>query len=90
MSSYDPPEEDETESSYDPGVKERDVTDEREFRDVLLEADRTDYIVYGFLLGIPAGILTTIIVWHFVPNFPETAEAFLRWLLDLVSSAWPR
>ncbi|MCU4718334.1 hypothetical protein [Halapricum hydrolyticum] len=88
MSSYDPPEEDESTSSYDPGVKEREVTDKREFKDLLLEADRIDYIVYGVLLGIPAGILTTILVWHFIPGFSETAEALLRWLLDVVSAAW--
>ena len=89
MSSYDPPEEEGSQSTHDPGVKEREITDGREFRDVLEGADRIDYTVYGFLLGIPAGILTTILVWHFVPEFSETAEALLRWLLDVVSTVWP-
>ncbi|MFW6018230.1 MAG: hypothetical protein ACOCPX_05365 [Halapricum sp.] len=89
MSSYDPPEEGERGSSHDPGVKERDITDEREFGEILLEADNVDYIVFGVLLGIPASILTTILVWHFVPGFSETAEALLRWLLEVISPVFP-
>ncbi|QSG15165.1 hypothetical protein [Halapricum desulfuricans] len=88
MSSYDPPEEQEGGSSHDPGIKEKEVVDERDFQDVLAESDRVDYIVFGVLLGIPASILTTILVWYFVPGFSDTAEALLRWLWDLLSNMW--
>jgi hypothetical protein len=83
MSSYDPHEEESTGSSRDPGVKEKEITDEREFSDTFAKLDGTDYIVFGTLLGLPAGALTIFLVLHFVPGFPDTAESLLRWLWDL-------
>lgn len=88
MSSYDPHEEEERGSSRDPGVKEKEITDEREFSDAIGKLDKKDYIVYGVLLGLPAGALTTFLVLHFVPEFAETAEALLQWLWDLLSTMW--
>lgn len=87
MSSYDPLEEEEKGSSRDPGVKEKEITDEREFTDVLSKLDRTEYIVAGVLLGLPSSALTIFLVMHFVPGFPDTAEALLEWLWHFIAAS---
>ncbi|MEF8802303.1 MAG: hypothetical protein V5A56_14945 [Halolamina sp.] len=84
MSSYDPPEEDDRTSSHDPGVQEREITEERQFSDVVTELDRTDWAIIAALLSIPAGLLTAILVLQFIPEYQDTAYAILRWLLDLL------
>jgi hypothetical protein len=88
MSSYDPPEEEEEGSSHDPGVKEKEITEERDFNDSLDKLTLTDYILYGVMLGLPAGALTLFLVLTFVPEFSETAEAFLQWLWDIIPVLW--
>lgn len=80
MSSYDPPEETEDGSSYDPGVTEREITDQREFSDLTDDFDIFDYALFGILLGIPAAILTALLVTILFPEYQETAGEILRWL----------
>ena len=83
MSSYEPPEEDQRESSHDPGVKEKEIVDSREFKEVLYEFDRTDYVLLGLVSSVGAGMLTTILVLVFVPDYVELAERIVEAFLDL-------
>jgi hypothetical protein len=84
MSSYDPPEEEETGSSQDPGVKEKEITEEREFRSTLAGLSRSDYVLYGAALGIPAGGITILLLSYFAPGFGDTAAELMQWLWDLL------
>ncbi|MUV89276.1 hypothetical protein GJ629_04660 [Halapricum sp. CBA1109] len=84
MSSYDPPEKEETGSSQDPGVKEKEITEEREFRSTLAGLSRSDFILYGAALGLPAGGLTILLMTYLFPGFEDTAAEWLRWLWDLL------
>lgn len=83
MSSYQPPEEDDSTSSHDPGQKEKEITDSREFAETISELDRIDYVLLGVLSSIFAGILTTILVLQFVPEYAETAERIVEQFLEL-------
>lgn len=80
MSSYDPPDESEDGSSYDPGVTEREITDQREFSDLAGDFDISDYVLFGILLGIPAAILTGLLVSILFPEYQETAGEITRWV----------
>lgn len=79
VSSYDPPDESEDGSSYDPGVKEREITDNREFSELVGDFDIFDYALFGILLGIPAAILTGLLVSILFPEYQETAGDIIRW-----------
>jgi hypothetical protein len=90
MSSYDPIEdEDDRAASTDPGVKEKEIADQRDFADVVSDFDRVDYLVLGVLIGVPAGLLTIVLILHFFPDFQNTAGAFVRWLVDFVTTVAP-
>jgi hypothetical protein len=80
MSSYDPlGEAEETrDTSTSPGVKGKEVVEQREFSDVLMQLDKVDYLIIGMLVGVPAGLLTTILVLQFIPGYEATAERVVR------------
>lgn len=78
MSSYDPTESKDDGSSHDPGVKEGEVVDQREFSDVLYDLERWEYLMIGALLSVPTAILTAIAVLQLFPGFEETAADLLR------------
>lgn len=80
MSSYDSPEESEDGSSHDPGVKEGEITEQREFSTVITGLDRSDYILLGILLSLPAGLLTAFLLSALFPEFHETAGEVIRWI----------
>lgn len=80
MSSYDPPDESDDDSSYDPGVKEREVTDQREFVGLLDGFDRFDYALFGILLSVPAAISTAFLVTILFPEYQDTAGDIVRWV----------
>jgi len=86
MSSYDPPEESEDGSSYDPGVKERAVSEQREFPEVVADLDRSDYIVFAMMLGIPAAIVAGFLLVLLFPEQYETVGEVVRrvgeWVAD--------
>lgn len=87
MSSYSPPDEDDgAESSYDPGVKSREVIEEG--GGVGWVAFHMDQSNYGLLLlvvvamSIPAGLLTAGLVAVYFPEYAETAVEIIRWVGD--------
>jgi hypothetical protein len=80
MSSYDSPEESEDGSSHDPGVKEGEITEDRELSGAIADLDRSDYIVIGMLLSLPAGLLTAFLLSMLFPEFHETAGEVVRWI----------
>jgi len=80
MSSYDPPEENEDDSSHDPGVKGREITEQREFSGLLTDLGRSDYVLIGILLSIPASILTALLITMLFPDYQETAGEIVRWV----------
>lgn len=79
MSSYDPPEESEDGSDFDPGMKEREITEQREFSELLVNFDHQDYILFGLILGIPAGVLTGVLLGILFPEYQRTAGEIVRW-----------
>lgn len=85
MSSYDPPEDKDDTSSRDPGVQEKEIVDQRQFSAIFDRLDRVDYLVIGVLLAVPAGILTTILVLQFVPEYQETARQIVQSIIDFFS-----
>lgn len=84
MSSYEPPEDEETGSSHDPGVKEKEVTDSREFTEAIHDFDRSDYVLLGMVSSFFSSVLTMFLVWIFVPEYIETAERIVEWVLGLL------
>ena len=82
MSSYDPLEEEDRETSHDPGVKEKEVVDSREFTETLYNFDRSDYVLLGMISSFFASFLTMFFVWVFIPEYIETAERIVEWVLD--------
>lgn len=80
MSSYDPPEEAEDGSSYDPGVMEKEISEQREFSDVLVEFDKFEYVLFGLVLSIPAAILTGFLLAILFPGSHETLGEMVRWV----------
>lgn len=84
MSSWIPPENKEDESSHDPGVKEREITEEREFSDRVGNYDWIDYVVLAVLASIPAAFLTMILLWELFPEYQDTAGAIVREIIDLL------
>lgn len=80
MSSYDPPEESEDGSSYDPGVRERSTTDRRESSEFLADFDRYDYVLFGIALSIPAAILTGFVLTIMFPEYQGTVGEVVRWI----------
>jgi hypothetical protein len=85
MSSWDPPGDKNDGSSHDPGVKEREVTDERDLSATLYNLDWTDYLLIGIGLSIPASILTALFLWEFFPEFQDTAGDIVRGIIDFVT-----
>jgi len=85
MSSYESTEENEDGSSHDPGVKEKEVVEEREFSTTLYSLERTDFLLLAVLLGIPAGFLTVIFLMEVFPEYQDTAGVVVRGVLDLLS-----
>ncbi|EMA31523.1 MULTISPECIES: hypothetical protein [Haloarcula] len=85
MSSYDPPEESEDGSNFDPGVKEKEITEQREFSDLLGNFERQDYILFGLVLGIPAGILTGVLLGIMFPEYQRTAGEVVRWIGERIA-----
>jgi len=81
MSSYEPPEESEEETSRDAGAQGKEVVDSREFSDVVGGMDRIDYLILAAVLGVPAGLLTVVLVLQFFPEFQDTAGELVRQLL---------
>lgn len=86
MSSYDPPGEAEetSDTSTNPGSKGKEVVEQREFSMVIVGLHKTDFLKLGALIGLPAGLLTTILVIQFVPSYEATAEMMLRQVGDLL------
>ena len=84
MSSWEPPEEKPSGSSYDPGVMGKEIVDRRGFSETLRDRSRTDYVLFGMLLSIPAGFLTTILVSEFFSEFRDTASAIVREVIQLL------
>jgi len=82
MSSWDPSEEEEADSSHDPGVKGREVQENRDFSDSLFDFSKIDYIVIGMLLSIPAGFLTALLLWEFFPEFQDIAGDIVRDIIE--------
>ena len=86
MSSYDPigEAEETSDTSTSPGVKGKQVVEEREFSQVVTGFDTTDYLKFGALIGLPAGLLTTVLVIQFVPGYEATAEMIVRQVGNLL------
>lgn len=84
MSSWDPSEKKKTESSHAPGVKGKEVLDNRDFPDSPSDFDKIDYIVIGMVLSIPAGFLTVLLLWEFFPQFQDRAGDIIRELGELL------
>ncbi|MDS0281538.1 hypothetical protein [Haloarcula onubensis] len=84
MSSYEPPENSDEESGHEPGPSGKEVVDSRQFSDVVGGWDRTDFILFAGVLGLPAGLLTVLIVVYLFPGLQDTAGVFVRWLLETV------
>jgi hypothetical protein len=82
MSSWEPPEEEEQDSSYDPGVQEGEVAEERDFSETLADLDSIDYLVLGILISIPAALLSIILLLEFYPGFQDTAGAAIEGLIN--------
>ena len=85
MSSYESTEEKEDGSSHDPGVKEKEVVEEREFSTTLYGLEPTDFVLVAILLSIPAGFLTVIFLMEVFPEYQDTAGVVVRGVLDLLS-----
>jgi hypothetical protein len=84
MSSWRPPERKDDDSSHDPGVKGKEVIDERGFSETVYNLYWADYVVFAVLASIPAGFLTIILLWELFPAFQETAGALVERVLDIV------
>jgi uncharacterized membrane protein len=82
MSSWKPPEEEERDSSYDPGVQEGEVAEERDFSETLADLDSIDYLMLGILISIPAAILSILLLLEFYPGFQDAAGDIVGGLLD--------
>jgi hypothetical protein len=82
MSSWIPPERRDGGSSHDPGVKGKEVVDERGFSEALTELDWVDFVVIGVAAAIPTSFLTMILLWEFFPGFRDTAGDIVRVVLE--------
>lgn len=78
VSSYEPVEEDESGSSHDPGVKEGEVTDERELSSVVSEFNELEYVTIGLAATIPTALLTMVAVLELFPAYADVAAELLR------------
>jgi hypothetical protein len=84
MSSWQPPESKDDQSSHDPGVKEKEVIEERDFSETIYDLDWADYVVVGVLISIPAGFLATLLLWEFFPSFRDTAGAIVEAVVEML------
>jgi len=86
MSSYDPPADaEETQAdSHDPGVQGREIVEARDLSAVVTGFDTVDYIKIGAVIGLPAGLLTVILVLQFVPDVQDTVGVLVRWLKEFL------
>lgn len=78
MSSYEPVEESDSGSSHDPGVKEGEVTDERDLSSVVSEFNELEYVTIGLAASIPTAILTMVAVLELFPAYADVAAELLR------------
>jgi hypothetical protein len=85
MSSYDPSDESDDGSSFDPGVQESEISDYRGVPGRLSGLDRTQYILLGIVLSIPAGILTAFLVMEIFPAYHETAGKIVHWVGERIA-----
>jgi len=78
VSSYEPVEESERGSSHDPGVKEGEVTDERDLSSVVSEFNQLEFVTIGLAASIPTAILTMVAVLELFPAYADVAAELLR------------
>ncbi|WP_136687942.1 hypothetical protein [Halorhabdus amylolytica] len=90
MSSYSPPDDDdEAESSFDPGVKSGEAIEDRGGFDwIAFHLDQSNYgllLLLVLAMSLPAGLLTAGLVAYFFPEYAETAGKIVGWIGDLLA-----
>jgi len=88
MSSYSPPEEEETDHQFEPAQKTTDAIDEHgRLGWVSIQLDQSNYgllLLAVFGLSIPAGLLTVGLLEIFFPEYQDFAGELLEWIGELV------
>lgn len=84
MSTYEPIEEVEDGSSHDPGVKSKEVSDERELSEHVDRTDRRVRLMLGFAALIPAILMLGIALFQLFPGIAETVLETLRGIIPTI------